>query len=972
MGNDCLLKSHIENIIVIWIDPYINSEENKKYAQELKSINSLSNGLFQNVDEAIDYMKTIEFKETKVILSGRLYSEFVSKFKQNINDMCIAPKIIVFTSNIDKFLEYNKQYKNNDNKFYNLGGIATKFSKIKEFLMTDIKNIVEDTIENLRINEQEEVQLTFEYIDKKEKLLLPMFFKVLLDNVPNENIESYTNILYNTYAEDKDILKILLGSIKSIPNIPIEILSKFYARLYTANSKFHTDLNRNLGFNKTEKYIFFIKTLYEGVKYKSLPLSSNKKLFRGSKISSDEINKIKGYLKKKVKNLPGSIVFSKSFLSFSKNINLAESFISKENKDKNLSKVIFILEKDDNIGYNLSTHGDIEKISFFKEEEEVLFFPFSCFEIKDIQEIKIGSEMGYQIKLLYLGQYLKAIENDKNIVRKENSIPDSKFKEQLSEFGLIKKEKFKNINSKTLYNSFIEYEKDVGEYKIKNSIIFGEINIGPDDVNKKIQIINSFENVKKNSKSKNKNNEKYENEKEIQDNIEIKINGKNIGFSYIYKFEKEGKYELEYLFKNDIIRVNHLFYGCKNLTNLNLSDFNSSKIINATRMFYNCSSLIGIDLSSFETENVNDLSYMFYDCSSLKNLDLFNFETYAIEDMSYMFYNCKSIVYLDLFSFKTENVKDMSYMFYNCNSLISLNISNFKTENVKDMSYMFYNCNSLISLNISNFKTQNVKDMSYMFYKCNLSKLDSLNFDAQNVKNMSFMFSECSSLMSLNLLNFHTKKVNDMNHMFYECKSLINLDLSNFKTKNEINMNNMFSGCSSLKEIKFPNSNTFKLINMDNLFYNCESLINLDLSNFYTKSVTNMAKIFSGCNSLKKINLLNFNTQNVKDMHSMFQYCSSLMSLDISNFETENVTNMSWLFSGCKSLISLDLSKFNTENVVDMSRMFSNCESLISLDLSNFKTQNVENMIGMFSSCNSLKKRDIITDDEKILNIIIS
>ena len=51
-----------------------------------------------------------------------------------------------------------------------------------------------------------------------------MFFKVLLDNVPNENIESYTNILYNTYAEDKDILKILLGSIKSIPNIPIEIL----------------------------------------------------------------------------------------------------------------------------------------------------------------------------------------------------------------------------------------------------------------------------------------------------------------------------------------------------------------------------------------------------------------------------------------------------------------------------------------------------------------------------------------------------------------------------------------------------------------------------------------------------------------------------------------------------------------------------------------------------------------------------
>ena len=43
--------------------------------------------------------------------------------------------------------------------------------------MTDIKNIVEDTIENLRINEQEEVQLTFEYIDKKEKFYFLCFLK---------------------------------------------------------------------------------------------------------------------------------------------------------------------------------------------------------------------------------------------------------------------------------------------------------------------------------------------------------------------------------------------------------------------------------------------------------------------------------------------------------------------------------------------------------------------------------------------------------------------------------------------------------------------------------------------------------------------------------------------------------------------------------------------------------------------------
>ena len=63
-----------------------------------------------------------------------------------------------------------------------------------------------------------------------------------------------------------------------------------------------------------------------------------------------------------------------------------------ENKNKDLFKVLYILEKDDSLDYNLSTHGDIEKLSFFPSEREVLFLPFSSFEIKDIKEIKIEKE----------------------------------------------------------------------------------------------------------------------------------------------------------------------------------------------------------------------------------------------------------------------------------------------------------------------------------------------------------------------------------------------------------------------------------------------------------------------------------------------------------------------------------------------------------------------------------------------------
>ena len=46
-------------------------------------------------------------------------------------------------------------------------------------------------IGKILFNKSEEAQLTFEYIDKKEKLVLPLFFKALIDNASNENIEKY-------------------------------------------------------------------------------------------------------------------------------------------------------------------------------------------------------------------------------------------------------------------------------------------------------------------------------------------------------------------------------------------------------------------------------------------------------------------------------------------------------------------------------------------------------------------------------------------------------------------------------------------------------------------------------------------------------------------------------------------------------------------------------------------------------------
>ena len=126
----------------------------------------------------------------------------------------------------------------------------------------------------------------------------------------------------------------------------------------------------------------------------------------------------------------------------------------------------------------------------------------------------------------------------------------------------------------------------------KNMII-GEIYIRKEDVNKNIRIINSYDNFFR--EIRNSIDEKYSNEKEIKKNIEIKISGKIYGFSYYFKFPKEGKYIINYICKNNLTNTSYMFYYCNSLTNLNLSNFNTQNVTNMSFMFQYCNSLTNLN-----------------------------------------------------------------------------------------------------------------------------------------------------------------------------------------------------------------------------------------------------------------------------------------------------------------------------------------------------------------------------------------
>ena len=58
--------------------------------------------------------------------------------------------------------------------------------------------------------------------------------------------------------------------------------------------------------------------------------------------------------------------------------------------------------------------------------------------------------------------------------------------------------------------------------------------------------------------------------------------------------------------------------------------------------------------------NITDMSCIFFGCKSLKELILSNFNTNIVTNMESMFYDCSSLKVLILSNFNTSNVTDMS------------------------------------------------------------------------------------------------------------------------------------------------------------------------------------------------------------------------------------------------------------------------------------------------------------------------
>jgi len=212
-------------------------------------------------------------------------------------------------------------------------------------------------------------------------------------------------------------------------------------------------------------YYSFIKMMYKGVKLNSLLSSFNKNFYRGQLISKVEYDNIYNY----VNNNNKELIYSRCFLSFSTNESVAHGFLKHSHSDNIISVLLVINSSVNNETYASNT--DVKEFSFYEGEEEVLFFPYSCFIVESIEEVDYYK----QINLSYMGVYKNKIREEylkiKDINEFLNEMQNDKFFKDISS---IKnkigdeenmEEYFKNELKKLIIKKKEEIEKEEEEKK---------------------------------------------------------------------------------------------------------------------------------------------------------------------------------------------------------------------------------------------------------------------------------------------------------------------------------------------------------------------------------------------------------------------------------------------------------------------------------------------------------------------------
>ncbi|MDR3190102.1 MAG: BspA family leucine-rich repeat surface protein [Lactobacillaceae bacterium] len=264
---------------------------------------------------------------------------------------------------------------------------------------------------------------------------------------------------------------------------------------------------------------------------------------------------------------------------------------------------------------------------------------------------------------------------------------------------------------------------------------------------------------------------------------------------------------------SNVTTMDNMFKWCDNLATPLLSpQFVSATTTNIESMFNGCKALTVLDVSTWDTRNVVNMMSTF-EQTSLIEMDMSNWDVHNVTSLQYLFEEADKLVSVKLADWDVSKVDSTVEMFSNCESLQDIDVSKWKLDSLRISEGMFTNCSSLQNLDVSAWVLGNVQETTGMFAgDTQLQKLDVSNWRPTKLTNPGMMFMFCSQLKVIDVSKWQVKNPKTMMWMFYNCAALETLDLSGFSTPVMQTVGKgtpfeaMFGGCTSLWKLKLgPN-----------------------------------------------------------------------------------------------------------------------------------------------------------------------
>lgn len=444
---------------------------------------------------------------------------------------------------------------------------------------------------------------------------------------------------------------------------------------------------------------------------------------------------------------------------------------------------------------------------------------------------------------------------------------------------------------------------------------------------------------------------------------------------------------LEYLNTSNVTDMEEMFFGCKELQELNVSNFRTGSVTNMSSMFNTCTALRNIDVTNFNTSSVTNMSSMFFYCFGLEELDLTSFQTRNVTDMTMMFGFCPALttIYVNEENWNTAYVLASNDMFQECQKLVGGMGTAWSSDHIGlDYAHIDFGPNNPGYLTARNGGGSGEEAQYWMELRSTLDYALDVQSRAQGHPNVEPWMQEELAMMierGSNMYDEHTAEEEEVRHMIEELSWIC------MEIEDAMNRQPEPSGEAEPYAVLSENNTVLTFYYDDQKSARggmdvgpfSESVEQFDYNsmNYYTEIwgtdsrniervvfepsfadcliITSTAEWFCGFSNLTIIEGIEYlNTSNVTTMEGMFSDCQKISSFNLNSFNTSNVTDMRFMFDRCYALTNLDISSFNTLNVTELDGMFERCTNLSTIDLSNFNTTNVTRMNFMFNECSSL------------------